>query len=843
MTGYKGNELAADYIYSRFVKYNVSRVWFEEFPVTVPLDRGANITVISSSGERYFFPAYVLYPNHVQTCTIPPEGIQGPLIYGGFGSLEEFQGKNIKDSIVVLEFNSGWRWRYALSLGAKAVIFLENEDITRFEAETKVSTVPIYFPRLFVDSNHAAQLRSLAMKGNSIAKLHSKMVWREVTSKNVLAFIKGTTKWNSTIVLMAHYDSFSVVPSLSPGASESLGIATLIELANFFVANPPVQNILLVATSGYHQGLVGSREFIQKHFNELGSNLKLAISLDLSYETSTIAVRAGLRIGTAYQYDLIVGWDILYNPIFRKIFVDYTPLITRETGKTYNIYNVRMAPNTLEPFPIWLDSEPFAIACKGGGFGLYTCSIRQYFRSPHDTVEKMLSYPASKSNIAEQIEYIYNLLYLFSLEPAIYVPLFPTRFSAQNYGFFTVRGRVWEYNITTGWYEWTHGKAIIYVTRIPTEAGAGTYQPAGGQPPTGGGQLPVGGGQVARIFTGFQTTGLSTVIMTDEDGTFEIIGAQPGSTLFVFACVIDEKTGRILYSNEMGTFRGSGQGGSYANPFIVNPPLQFGEAIIPVFKCASIFFTLAINPLNYIWGGDLTVVVNNFHSHMPPVFNGLALVGGPDVVAFVPCNESVELLPFSGGRLISTLVNASKENPMGNGYTLQNGDFLHLTNLPRYAAENLWSINEYRLSIAQRNSITFSATATMFHEWATMLLNEANNKSDLIASAHASMAAWSYEISAHSATLNLLKDAINTSVIFFLLLIPFALLSERLFFETASGTGRLKRIIFIFIVFLGALAFIHPGFSIATNTLIILIGATVVITCILSIAFLSLIHI
>jgi len=829
MTGYEGNERAADYIYQKFKDYNASKVWFEEFQVTVPLDLGANITITSSeNGESIFFPAHIVYPNEVQTCKIQSEGMVGTLIYGGFGSLDDLQGKDVKDSIVVLEFNSGWNWRFALSLGAKAVIFLGNDDITRFEAETKCSSVPLYFPRLFVESKYADQLRFLSMKGNLVANLHSEMLWREVISKNVLAFIEGSQKGESTIVLMAHYDSLSFVPSLSPGASEILGAAALVELIHFFLDNPPAQNILLVATSGYHQGLVGSREFVEKHFIELRSKLVLAISLDISYETNTVVIRTGLRLGSAYQYNLITNWEVLYNYIARKIMVDYNPLITTRTGKEYNFFDVRTAPNMQEPYPTWLDSEPFAIATKGGGLGLCTYSIRPYYRSPSDTIDKMNSY--SKSNVAEQVEYIYNVIYMFSLEPAIYSDLYPDRFSAQNYGFFTIRGQVWEYNVTSGWYQWIHGKTILHVTTIPTLGGAATYQ-------TGS---STGGGTSATI--GIQNVYLNTFITSDENGTFSIVGTQPGSTILVYAYLIDEETSKILYSIEIGSFKGSGQGGSYANPFVVNPTLQSGIAIIPVFRTASIAFSLVNNPLNCIWDSGVAMGVNNFYSHMPPVFCGTAHRASMDVVAFIPSGETVELLFYAGGQIISSLVNSSENSMMGKGYVVQNGAQLLITNPPLNALENLWFIDEYRLSMTQEKSITFSASATMFHGWATLLLNEA--KDDLINKNYTlaylkSLKGWSYEVSAHNASLVLIKDSINTSVFFFLLLIPFTLLTEKLMFETKTGARRVWSIIVIFLISMGILYYLHPGFTVATNTFVVLIGTAVSILCIISLFFLS----
>ncbi|MEM2324209.1 MAG: hypothetical protein QW071_06665, partial [Candidatus Bathyarchaeia archaeon] len=122
-TGYPGCYAAADYIEAKFREFGLQDVARHSFKVTIPLDEGAYIE--TSIGEK--LRVYPLYPNRVCPPQTPPGGLKGKLVYVGYGDYSELDGKDLYGNIVVMEFNSQYRWITAAKFGASAVVFLEPE--------------------------------------------------------------------------------------------------------------------------------------------------------------------------------------------------------------------------------------------------------------------------------------------------------------------------------------------------------------------------------------------------------------------------------------------------------------------------------------------------------------------------------------------------------------------------------------------------------------------------------------------------------------------------------------------------------------------------------------------
>jgi hypothetical protein len=105
-----------------------------------------------------------MWPNLVRTPQTPSSGIRGQLIYAGKCRPYEFNGKPVKDTIVLADFNCGNDWLHAPLLGARAVIFIEPDVTVRGEAEAKFLTLPVDIPRYYISKADASKLLSL-MKG------------------------------------------------------------------------------------------------------------------------------------------------------------------------------------------------------------------------------------------------------------------------------------------------------------------------------------------------------------------------------------------------------------------------------------------------------------------------------------------------------------------------------------------------------------------------------------------------------------------------------------------------------------------------------------------------------
>lgn len=134
----------------------------------------------------------------------------------GKGEPDEFNGKPINGSIVLMDYKgSGDNWLHAMRFGAKAVLYLatnetENEALKKFDP-----MIPIPFIRIFLGPAESAQLKEFLGKGPVKMKVYTDMELKEVTGRNMLVEVPGTTAPNEIMLFTAHFDSWCVAPGLA----------------------------------------------------------------------------------------------------------------------------------------------------------------------------------------------------------------------------------------------------------------------------------------------------------------------------------------------------------------------------------------------------------------------------------------------------------------------------------------------------------------------------------------------------------------------------------------------------------------------------------------------------
>jgi hypothetical protein len=262
-SGSAGSEQAAAYIFDYFENLGLSPQTYR-FQVPVRQRIHASITVNGRSTD--------LQPllNNAVTPQTTDGSLQGPLFWVGSGSLQELDQKLIEKAILLMDFNSGRSWLTAASLGASAVIFIDRE-VTRTNSffREKEELSPLQFPSFWMQEAQARELFGdyTAMPNGLVsdqAAISSQILWRNATEKNIYCIIEGADPElaEELIIIEAFYDSTAYVRGRSPGADESVSIASLLKLAEHFAARPPPRSLLLVATSGHAQSLHGMRELI-----------------------------------------------------------------------------------------------------------------------------------------------------------------------------------------------------------------------------------------------------------------------------------------------------------------------------------------------------------------------------------------------------------------------------------------------------------------------------------------------------------------------------------------------------------------------------------------------------
>ncbi|MEO6981407.1 MAG: M28 family peptidase [Mucilaginibacter sp.] len=100
---------------------------------------------------------------------------------------------------------------------------------------------------------------------------------------NVCAFVCGTAKPDSFLVITAHYDHLGGMgaDTYFPGANDNAsGVSQLLSLAKYYAAHPQRYSIAFLCFSGEEAGLLGSMYFAEHPLMPL-SNIRFLINLDL----------------------------------------------------------------------------------------------------------------------------------------------------------------------------------------------------------------------------------------------------------------------------------------------------------------------------------------------------------------------------------------------------------------------------------------------------------------------------------------------------------------------------------------------------------------------------------
>ena len=337
-TGSPGYEKSVRFIKDRLESLDLEpQSYFYDLPVRRLL--GANLKLNSTN-----FPLTPLIYN-----AITPESTNGtitaPAFYVGKGALVDLDGKELKGSIVLLDFDSGHNWQRLASLGVKAVIFLQGqasqENIFFTEKE---ELTPLQFPCFFMEFKEAENIFGTLMKQTGpIAKsveLTSRCVWETSLAENIYTIIEGTDPklQKQLLVIESFFDNKEFVASNSPGADAASSIATFLELANNLKDNPPKRSVMLLATSGHAQTLAGMRDAMWS-LNARSKDLrkkKKTLAKELSKQNENLQLLKSLSFPLAVDKDrdVLISQSIRHsiNSAVDKISRDLIQLRMKDSG-------------------------------------------------------------------------------------------------------------------------------------------------------------------------------------------------------------------------------------------------------------------------------------------------------------------------------------------------------------------------------------------------------------------------------------------------------------------------------------------------------------------------------
>ncbi len=863
LAGTPGGDQARAYVRGEFQKiFGAGNVAEEEFPVTIPADNGASVKAPGLPRPLALQP---LWPNLVRTSTLPSGGVDGPLIYAGKGDLRAFRGKPVEGSIVMLDFNCGFDWENAARLGAKAIIFVEPSQIQRGEGETKFLRLPVNIPRFWMGRGDAALLQSAALTTpNFTVHLECDNPWKTGTSANIVGTIPGSGPLASQhIVIESYYDSMSVVPTQAPGAEAADGIASLLELARAYKANPPARTINFVACGAHFLGIQGARIYVDKHIDAWRpisgldsvkhtlfksalpdrTNVLLFTGLDLSSQTGSVGV---FYKGYFYDYREDIQGDFsdigrTFRENAEKIgqTLGFDPATAFADG--INGVNGKSWRNYL-PGALAFDAEAATMAGGKGITFATTDDGRNLVDTPRDLppAVNVINLAAQTRLLACQYWHVFhdtndpNKISDRSNASLMPVPGWPawTR-QGLRLGFSRLTGRVLLFDPKTNF--------------VPDKPITETLAVIGNEETT---MTGVRGALIQATAPGsakFDFPGLPLVISNGISG----LRYGPGNNLHLAAYRLHPADDGAGNRGDVDYAPDQGVNGSQNYPTEFDLTSDAKETQVIVFPCIA---TTVYDLLDQAALKRLAdIKVYDGASDSEPRQYGLVR-GSGQLVLFSPQDATTRLKVVAGNGPATRflLINATKDHPTGIGYAVgtpaarqanytsppdpnnpddavRNGA---INNTALRVAEDMWTLDDFRIRNLAKFRIVQLGDKT---NPLTFLHDEAQRQMGLARTAYAqrdyelfdaySRQAWANESRVYPQAQQTANDVVQGVIFYLFLLIPFAYFLERLLFGYSDLRRQLTAAFGIFILIFAIFSQIHPAFSIGSvNPLIILIA-------------------
>ena len=812
VSGYEDCITASRYIEKLLRDYGYTVVR-HSFNVTVPVDHGSSV-VFDISGREKIVKAYALAPNSVETCYT--EGTSGDVVYVEFkyGDLRDFSGLDVKNKLVIMDFDSGSLWRWAAYLGARGVIFIirENSKYELKEDIIKRFWIPIDFPRVAVYFKDIADILDFIRDGKVRATLSVGMKYEKRVSYNIIGIINGTDPRlaDEFIGLITNYDSWSIIPSIAPGGEDALSTAILLEIAKRIPAMKPRRSVMVAFFSGYYQALAGARHFVYDSIAKgflLDVLNKMRVVLEVRASAYSPLISIYDKGNFHYDYPVLYESDIIHlvteeEGVNLKRVVDKA-IRDLSNGK-YTLYFYEFNPShTVLEDPRYFNFEIFSLL-RIPSIAIAQASFSPYRKTPSDVIEEtpeqLFNIQLIASTYATAVKYL-----VVEYES----PLFKSHdFKLQNIK--VLAGRTVEYNETSGTYE-PLGDCLVVVFYF-------WYRPTYGQ--------VVFLGPFVRHYI---------IEKTDSEGNFKIPMVIPDELYSTLAFKDYPEEGPIEYAIDF--------------PFTGSTGVRIGREVetmvrIALFKTGSIvlFDTLdpsTASPLdperawntyivdhssqNYArhFGSDVEIIGYIYH---PKYWGGvIQLFVNPDLSE----TPRFDILTPLGGLMWYSLILTNKNR----GLYVEPGEQLIIPFTILRIYEDYSLINSMRFKEAKRTHL-FTEIVEELLSVSSMYWSkckEALDKKDYHQARGQAIMAWLAERNAYINLRSLTLDASYSTVFFLLLSIPFSFLMERLIFNYEDLKKRIEAIALIMLLVMTFMYLNHPGFSLVSNIPLIAIAFLMIV--------------
>ncbi|MEN6304135.1 MAG: M28 family peptidase [Armatimonadia bacterium] len=879
VVGYPGNARAADMITQRFKDLGLETM-VQDYDLPSAVDAGSTLSI---NGDSYELSA--LWPNHVRTCQVPANGLTGPVIYVGHGSLADFNGKDTNGAIVLMDFNTQQNWLNAPLLNAAAVVFVEPTSMTRGEAEMKFLRAPINVPRFYVRGSEASQILAAVAEGSATGTIKSAepIAWRSTLNRNIIGIMPGRDPnlREEAIILEAYYDSVSIVPRLAPGAENATGIATMLELARQFKANPPARTVIFLACSGHFQALAGAREFQalwgreprkeknrldqQKALNkELAELQRLKDKLTRDLQSLSERYAAATPQEKTYFKNVVNIGELELSPEAAQIRLER---LDRDILRKQNEIKIWDRLNQIGKIQLFVGLDLSSRSEQFGPFQsgwYYNQSHLLRFYSPLG--KQLMEYA---SGAAEALGYAVGNTFVDGINPVKgreWSTFFPGKVAFDHemiirggrpaIVFATVNdsrslmdtpldtsNNIDVDNLTTQVRmltcvlsefvsdETLDDKALKRIAALKKMDDLkdiiGTileFRRRDSFIPS----TPVPGSLVVIQGNYRMMMGVHTEVMTmaNETSEFALRGETGAGQLEAYN--FDPTTGDINYAPDMGP------DGDKKYPRAVSGRAGLKRPVI-VFACVP---TDLYDLVDERYFQTLQkIFIYDAKDYSEPISFGYSLssMGAsaaefpsyvePTAVIFSLPDVDLQVTMSMGllGRRLA-LINATDERPTGAGFPVTQTPRIAFT--PLQVGQDMWKIDEFRMKRLRARGIQNSRLEKLHADAATALtlakqeLQAKRYDKCLTAARHA----WGYESRAYPDVQQTAIDVVKGVLFYLAMLLPFAYFGERLLISSRTVVGMIVGTLVVFLVVFFALAMVHPAFTLTANPPIILLA-------------------
>jgi hypothetical protein len=466
------------------------------------------------------------------------------------------------------------------------------------------------------------------------------------------------------------------------------------------------------------------------------------------------------------------------------------------------------------PLPLGLDIEMPLLAGLPGAALVTTGDPRIWVDTPHDRVGRMDS-----SRLALQTRLLFPLLQQLLGDPEV----------SQLY-----RDIERDALLPTERFRRMHGRTVAY---DPARSLGAADQPVAGALLTV--QHNPGYYTRNRVYKTYGGVRNLDMTFADGGGFFEFIGLPDARAKYwdrkqhtLEAYRLDAISGRITHAPDRGAF---GEKAFAVTKLVFN---RGEREVTPVlFACEAV--TIVGTTDQRTWETFDNLVVYDARSGSAPQSWGYKAVGRitgqtftePAATLFLPPGMRFKARFGKGsqsavaGSMLPLLhVPESGEPADGLGYLVPPHGIL--TNTPLRMAEDLWRLNEGRLSLLRRHGVR-NAHLEALHDGAGVKLRGAQQASvdrRFDESLRQARASWSLEAKAYPEVRGTTVDVLLGVIFYLFLLIPFAFFGERLIFGCVEVNRQIAGFFGIFFASFLILSLVHPAFAITNSAPVILLS-------------------